>query len=118
MHRAGGPGRLAMCSLVCVLDQEGPLSREHDQVPRERHSAQECASKNLGGSGRLLGSEFKVDLGSQLTRASATVTRTAPCLPCRVLVMDEGQVTESGSPAQLLAQKGLFYRLAQESGLA
>lgn len=37
--------------------------------------------------------------------------------PCRVLVMDEGQVAESGSPAQLLAQKGLFYRLAQESGL-
>ncbi|XP_065780480.1 ATP-binding cassette sub-family C member 6 isoform X3 [Muntiacus reevesi] len=35
----------------------------------------------------------------------------------RVLVMDEGQVAESGSPAQLLAQKGLFYRLAQESGL-
>ena len=36
----------------------------------------------------------------------------------RVLVMDEGQVAESGSPAQLLAQKGLFYRLAHESGLA
>uniref|UniRef100_A0A2K6KRH8 ABC-type glutathione-S-conjugate transporter n=1 Tax=Rhinopithecus bieti TaxID=61621 RepID=A0A2K6KRH8_RHIBE len=35
----------------------------------------------------------------------------------RVLVMDKGQVAESGSPAQLLAQKGLFYRLAQESGL-
>ncbi|KAM5227722.1 ATP-binding cassette sub-family C member 6 [Ctenodactylus gundi] len=35
----------------------------------------------------------------------------------RVLVMDEGQVIESGSPAQLLAQEGLFYRLAQESGL-
>ncbi|XP_035876784.1 multidrug resistance-associated protein 6 isoform X1 [Phyllostomus discolor] len=35
----------------------------------------------------------------------------------RVLVMDKGQVVESGSPAQLLAQKGLFYRLAQESGL-
>uniref|UniRef100_A0A673VHU3 ABC-type glutathione-S-conjugate transporter n=1 Tax=Suricata suricatta TaxID=37032 RepID=A0A673VHU3_SURSU len=35
----------------------------------------------------------------------------------RVLVMDNGQVAESGSPAQLLAQKGLFYRLAQESGL-
>ncbi|XP_008067103.1 multidrug resistance-associated protein 6 [Carlito syrichta] len=35
----------------------------------------------------------------------------------RVLVMNEGQVAESGSPAQLLAQKGLFYRLAQESGL-
>jgi hypothetical protein len=38
-------------------------------------------------------------------------------LPCRVLVMDNGQVAECGSPAQLLAQKGLFYRLAQESGL-
>lgn len=38
-------------------------------------------------------------------------------LPCRVLVMDKGQMAESGSPAQLLAQKGLFYRLAQESGL-
>nr|XP_055221290.1 ATP-binding cassette sub-family C member 6 isoform X2 [Gorilla gorilla gorilla] len=35
----------------------------------------------------------------------------------RVLVMDKGQVAESGSPAQLLAQKGLFYRLARESGL-
>ncbi|XP_047388734.1 ATP-binding cassette sub-family C member 6 isoform X2 [Sciurus carolinensis] len=35
----------------------------------------------------------------------------------RVLVMDKGQVAESGSPAQLLAHKGLFYRLAQESGL-
>lgn len=37
--------------------------------------------------------------------------------PCRVLVMDEGRVAESGSPAQLLAHRGLFYRLAQESGL-
>ncbi|XP_058537071.1 ATP-binding cassette sub-family C member 6 [Ochotona princeps] len=35
----------------------------------------------------------------------------------RVLVLDQGQVAESGSPAQLLAQEGLFYRLAQESGL-
>ncbi|XP_021092877.1 multidrug resistance-associated protein 6 isoform X3 [Heterocephalus glaber] len=35
----------------------------------------------------------------------------------RVLVMDNGQVVESGSPAQLLGQQGLFYRLAQESGL-
>uniref|UniRef100_A0A8D1TXL3 ABC-type glutathione-S-conjugate transporter n=1 Tax=Sus scrofa TaxID=9823 RepID=A0A8D1TXL3_PIG len=44
--------------------------------------------------------------------------RLSSVLDCaRVLVMDEGQVAESGSPAQLLAQKGLFYRLAQESGL-
>lgn len=45
-------------------------------------------------------------------------TPTALCLsPYRVLVLDQGQVAESGSPAQLLAQEGLFYRLAQESGL-
>ena len=31
--------------------------------------------------------------------------------------MDKGQVAESGSPVQLLAQKGMFHRLAQESGL-
>ena len=31
--------------------------------------------------------------------------------------MDKGQVAESGSPVQLLAQKGLFHRLAKESGL-
>ncbi|XP_006872028.1 PREDICTED: multidrug resistance-associated protein 6 [Chrysochloris asiatica] len=44
--------------------------------------------------------------------------RLRSVLDCaRVLVMDKGQVAESGSPAQLLAQKGLFYRLAQESGL-
>ncbi|KAM4829758.1 ATP-binding cassette sub-family C member 6 [Thomomys bottae] len=35
----------------------------------------------------------------------------------RVLVMDKGQVAEWGSPAQLLAQQGLFYKLAQDSGL-
>lgn len=55
---------------------------------------------------------------SEQPSARAGVPRAA-CLPlsCRVLVMDKGQVAESGSPAQLLAQKGLFYRLAQESGL-
>lgn len=55
---------------------------------------------------------------SELLRPWAGVQRAAHLpFPCRVLVMDEGQVAESGSPAQLLAQKGLFYRLAQESGL-
>ncbi|GAB5583042.1 ATP-binding cassette sub-family C member 6 isoform X2 [Prionailurus iriomotensis] len=39
------------------------------------------------------------------------------CARKMVLVMDKGQVAESGSPVQLLAQKGLFHRLAQESGL-
>lgn len=51
-------------------------------------------------------------------RAAWAGHRGLPCLlSCRVLVMDKGQVAESGSPAQLLAHKGLFYRLAQESGL-
>lgn len=47
----------------------------------------------------------------------AGVRRDCVPLSCRVLVMEKGQVAESGSPAQLLARKGLFYRLAQESGL-
>lgn len=57
-------------------------------------------------------------LGSERPHTRAGVQRAACIpLPCRVLVMEKGQVAESGSPAQLLAQKGLFYRLAQESGL-
>ncbi|XP_036597659.1 multidrug resistance-associated protein 6 isoform X2 [Trichosurus vulpecula] len=35
----------------------------------------------------------------------------------RILVMDNGVVAEFGTPTQLLAQRGLFYRLAEESGL-
>ncbi|XP_068941401.1 ATP-binding cassette sub-family C member 6 [Petaurus breviceps papuanus] len=35
----------------------------------------------------------------------------------RILVMDNGAVAEFGTPPQLLAQRGLFYRLAEESGL-
>ncbi|XP_020828088.1 ATP-binding cassette sub-family C member 6 isoform X2 [Phascolarctos cinereus] len=35
----------------------------------------------------------------------------------RILVMDNGVVAEFGTPPQLLAQRGLFYRLAEESGL-
>ncbi|XP_066130855.1 ATP-binding cassette sub-family C member 6 [Saccopteryx bilineata] len=71
-----------------------------------------------------------VDLGTELQMQSALGSWFAQCtvlliahrlrsvMDCaRVLVMDKGQVAESGSPAQLLAQKGLFYRLAQESGL-
>ncbi|XP_063082695.1 ATP-binding cassette sub-family C member 6 [Cavia porcellus] len=71
-----------------------------------------------------------VDLGTELQMQEALGHWFARCtvlliahrlrsvMDCaRVLVMDNGQVVESGSPAQLLAQEGLFYRLAQESGL-
>nr|XP_039334316.1 multidrug resistance-associated protein 6 isoform X2 [Saimiri boliviensis boliviensis] len=71
-----------------------------------------------------------VDPGTELQMQAALGSWFAQCtvlliahrlrsvMDCaRVLVMDKGQVAESGSPAQLLAQKGLFYRLAQESGL-
>ncbi|XP_014399880.1 PREDICTED: multidrug resistance-associated protein 6 [Myotis brandtii] len=71
-----------------------------------------------------------VDPGTELQMQAALESWFAHCtvlliahrlrsvMDCaRVLVMDKGQVAESGSPAQLLARKGLFYRLAQESGL-
>ncbi|XP_025711396.1 ATP-binding cassette sub-family C member 6 isoform X2 [Callorhinus ursinus] len=71
-----------------------------------------------------------VDPGTELQMQAALSSWFARCtvlliahrlcsvMDCaRVLVMDKGQMAESGSPAQLLAQKGLFYRLAQESGL-
>ncbi|KAK2504236.1 hypothetical protein MC885_021604 [Smutsia gigantea] len=71
-----------------------------------------------------------VDPGTELQMQAALGSWFAQCtvlliahrlrsvMDCaRVLVMDKGQVAESGSPAQLLSQKGLFYRLAQESGL-
>ncbi|XP_025772449.1 multidrug resistance-associated protein 6 [Puma concolor] len=71
-----------------------------------------------------------VDPGTELQMQAALRSSFAQCtvlviahrlrsvMDCaRVLVMDKGQVAESGSPVQLLAQKGLFHRLAQESGL-
>ncbi|CAK7304477.1 ATP-binding cassette sub-family C member 6 [Vulpes lagopus] len=64
--------------------------------------------------------QMQAALGSWLAQCTVLLIahRLSSVLDCaRVLVMDKGQVAESGSPAQLLAQKGLFYRLAQESGL-
>ncbi|XP_039632406.1 multidrug resistance-associated protein 1 isoform X1 [Polypterus senegalus] len=36
----------------------------------------------------------------------------------RVLVLDKGQVVEFDTPANLLAKKGIFYKMAKDSGLA
>ncbi|XP_023369623.1 multidrug resistance-associated protein 6 [Otolemur garnettii] len=65
--------------------------------------------------------QMQASLGRCFARCTVLLIahRLSSVMDCtRVLVMDKGQVAESGSPAQLLAQKGLFYRLAQESGLA
>ncbi|XP_068606933.1 multidrug resistance-associated protein 1-like [Brachionichthys hirsutus] len=35
----------------------------------------------------------------------------------RVIVMDKGHITEMDSPANLIAQRGQFYRMCQEAGL-
>ncbi|XP_066498772.1 multidrug resistance-associated protein 1 [Hoplias malabaricus] len=35
----------------------------------------------------------------------------------RVLVLDKGQVVEFGSPSSLISSKGVFYRMAKDSGL-
>uniref|UniRef100_A0A2K5TTE3 ATP-binding cassette sub-family C member 6 n=1 Tax=Macaca fascicularis TaxID=9541 RepID=A0A2K5TTE3_MACFA len=64
--------------------------------------------------------QMQATLGSWFAQCTVLLIahRLRSVMDCaRVLVMDKGQVAESGSPAQLLAQKGLFYRLAQESGL-
>nr|XP_023472034.1 multidrug resistance-associated protein 6 [Equus caballus] len=64
--------------------------------------------------------QMQAALGSWFAQCTVLLVahRLRSVMDCaRVLVMDNGQVAESGSPAQLLAQKGLFYRLAQESGL-
>ncbi|XP_037671061.1 multidrug resistance-associated protein 6 isoform X3 [Choloepus didactylus] len=64
--------------------------------------------------------QMQAALGSWLAGCTVLLIahRLRSVVDCaRVLVMDDGQVVESGSPAQLLARKGLFYRLAQESGL-
>uniref|UniRef100_A0A8C3L395 ABC-type glutathione-S-conjugate transporter n=1 Tax=Chrysolophus pictus TaxID=9089 RepID=A0A8C3L395_CHRPC len=36
----------------------------------------------------------------------------------RILVLEDGQIAEFDTPKQLIAQKGLFYKLMEESGLA
>lgn len=36
----------------------------------------------------------------------------------RILVLENGQIAEFDTPKQLTAQKGLFYKLMEESGLA
>ena len=36
----------------------------------------------------------------------------------RILVLENGMIAEMDSPEKLIAQKGLFYLLAREAGLA
>lgn len=41
-----------------------------------------------------------------------------PLLVHRVLVLDKGQVAEFDTPTNLIAQKGIFYGMAKDAGLA
>lgn len=36
----------------------------------------------------------------------------------RVLVLDKGQIAEFDTPTNLIAQKGIFYGMAKDAGLA
>nr|XP_060642317.1 ATP-binding cassette sub-family C member 6 [Anolis sagrei ordinatus] len=45
--------------------------------------------------------------------------RVSTLMDCdRIIVMESGQVAEFDTPQNLIAQKGLFYRMAKDSGLA
>lgn len=39
-------------------------------------------------------------------------------LSYRVLVLDKGQIAEFDTPTNLIAQKGIFYSMAKDAGLA
>lgn len=39
-------------------------------------------------------------------------------LSYRVLVLDKGQIAEFDTPTNLIAQKGIFYGMAKDAGLA
>lgn len=68
--------------------------------------------------GQTLSEQTHARPSEQLSPVGWNLRSCLSLSPCRVLVMDEGQVGREWQPwAQLLAQKGLFYRLAQESGL-
>ena len=41
----------------------------------------------------------------------------SPLSPCRVLVLDKGQIAEFDTPTNLLSQKGIFYGMAKDAGL-
>lgn len=41
----------------------------------------------------------------------------SPPFPCRVIVLDRGEVRECGTPSDLLQQRGLFYSMARDAGL-
>ncbi|NXE96452.1 MRP1 protein, partial [Menura novaehollandiae] len=71
--------------------------------------------------------DLETDLQIQSTlraqfRDSTVLTiahRVNTVLDCdRILVLENGQIAEFDTPEHLMAQKGLFYRLMEESGLA
>ncbi len=39
------------------------------------------------------------------------------CFVKRVLILDKGQMAEFDSPSSLIAKKGIFYKMAKDSGL-
>lgn len=54
----------------------------------------------------------------QSQKASWFVTQSCCLSSSRVLVLDKGQIAEFDTPSNLISQRGVFYGMAKDAGLA
>lgn len=75
-----------------------------------------CSSPNRGeGPDPEPGSATLGSLGPEVPTPPTTHVCTPS--PCRVIVLDKGEIRECGAPSELLQQRGLFHSMAKDAGL-